>query len=218
MLILASSSPRRRQLLGWLGLPFEISVADIDESPLAAEKPDVYTLRLAQEKAAAVLAKNHYQAGDLILASDTTVAIDEQILGKPLNNAEAERMLRDLCGRTHQVLTAVALARPDQAPLTEVCRVEVPMRDYSEAEMLAYIASGDPLDKAGAYAIQHSGFHPVEHLEGCFAAVMGLPLCHVLRLLQQAGVTLPDVEMAQHCQAKLEYSCQVYRQIYPTGP
>lgn len=214
MLILASSSPRRRQLLGWLEQPFDICVADIDETVCPGESPDQYTLRLAREKAAAVMARADWAAGTLILASDTTVAVDGDILGKPRDGAEAESMLRRLRGRSHQVFTALALARPDQPTLTELCQVDVPMRAYSDSELAAYVASGDPLDKAGAYAIQNSAFHPVETLQGCFAAVMGLPLCHVLRLLRQAAAPQPAIQMAARCRSGLNYDCPVSTRIY----
>jgi septum formation protein len=220
MLIVASNSPRRRQLLGWLSQPFEVSAANIDETPLPGEAPDQYTCRLAREKALAVSAS--CQADDLILASDTTVAVQDlgsthmSILGKPGGAAEAEDMLRSLRGRTHQVYTAVALARggmPAATTLVELCTTDVLMRSYDDAEMAEYIKSGDPLDKAGAYAIQHSGFHPVEGIGGCFASVMGFPMCHVLRLLAQVGV-VPQVNLPQHCLAELGYDCPVYASIY----
>jgi MAF protein len=246
MLILASNSPRRRQLLSWLGLPFEVSAANIDETPLPGEEPDAYTCRLAQQKALAVAA--NAEPDDLILASDTTVAVlnyegnrtssevvqwnseiveqgQMSILGKPEDLAEAEAMLRSLRERTHQVFTAVALVRrkgqpqlptgPDlfKTALVELCSTDVLMRMYTDKEMADYIASGDPMDKAGAYAIQHNGFHPVERIEGCFASVMGFPLCHVLRLLRREGI-IPQVNVPQHCLAELGYDCPVYPLIY----
>ena len=109
------------------------------------------------------------------------------MLGKPADPDDAERMLRQLRGRTHQVYTGVAImsGQSPGAVLTDVCITDVPMRDYSDAEIRAYVASGDPMDKAGAYGIQHAGFHPVQGMRGCFASVMGLPLCHVLRLLMR---------------------------------
>jgi septum formation protein len=217
MLILASNSPRRRQLLGWLGLPFEVSAANIDETPIPGEPPDGYTRRLSQEKAAVVAV--NYTSEDVILASDTTVALFDQgsnqgtILGKPADAVEAENMLRGLRGRTHQVFTAVSLVIPGKNTFTELCTTDVKMRAYSDTEMAAYINCGDPLDKAGAYAIQHAGFHPVEQVEGCFASVMGFPLCHVLRLLDQAGI-IPTVNVPRFCQADLGYACQVFPRIY----
>ena len=227
-LILASASPRRRQLLSWLNLPFEVHVADIDETPLAHEAPGDYTLRLAKTKAEVVAQRLDGENSDSywVLASDTTVSLDGEILGKPLDETMAYDMLTRLRGRSHQVFTAVALARPElalnssrsqtetEAIIAELCVVDVPMRAYSDAEMTVYIQSGDPMDKAGAYAIQHAGFHPVEHLDGCFAAVMGLPLCHVMRLLKRAGVEL-SANMPAHCLDGLGYNCSIAGQIYP---
>ena len=217
MLILASNSPRRRQLLSWLGLTFEVSAANIDESPRPDEPPDGYTCRLAQEKAAVVAA--NCTAADIILASDTTVAVFDEgskvgsILGKPADAAEAEGMLRRLHGRKHQVYTAVSLAIPGKQTLTELCSTDVKMRAYNDAEMTTYIHSGDPMDKAGAYAIQHAGFHPVEQVEGCFASVMGFPLCHVLCLLDQVGI-IPPINVPRYCLTELGYDCKVYPLIY----
>jgi predicted house-cleaning NTP pyrophosphatase (Maf/HAM1 superfamily) len=122
-------------------------------------------------------------------------------------------MLRRLRGHSHQVFTALAALRgSDGALVLDYCRTDVPMRNYSDAEMLAYIGSGDPLDKAGAYAIQHAGFKPVESLQGCFANVMGLPLCHLKRTLDKLGMPTP-ADIASACQASLEYDCPVYRKI-----
>jgi MAF protein len=135
------------------------------------------------------------------------------ILGKPSDPAEAALMLRQLRGHAHQVYTALALIRSqDGSCLTDVCATDVPMRDYSDEEIEAYVASGDPLDKAGAYAIQHPGFKPVAWLEGCFANVMGLPLCHLARNLSQVGISVPG-NLPQACQSLLEYSCPVYERI-----
>ena len=175
-LILASSSPRRRQLLTMTGRAFSIQSASIDETPLPEEHPVAYVLRLARQKARA--SADGVPPGSLILAADTTVADEDGLLGKPADPAEAAAMLRRLRGRTHQVYTAVALFEPDSGNLrSEHCRTDVHMRDYSDAEMQVYIDSGDPLDKAGAYAIQHTGFHPVDRIDGCYANVVGLPVC-----------------------------------------
>ena len=125
---------------------------------------------------------------DIIIAADTTVVDEGQILGKPANAYEAESMLRRLRGREHQVFTALAVVRRSEGFLAlDWCVTQVPMRTYSDEEMYAYIATGDPLDKAGAYAIQHPDFSPVANLEGCYANVMGLPLCHLKRTLDAAG-------------------------------
>ncbi len=149
----------------------------------------------------------------LIIAADTTVADEGNILGKPADAAEAESMLRRLRGRQHQVYTALAVLRTADGRLWHDLGVtDVPMRLYSDEEIQSYVSSGDPLDKAGAYAIQHAGFHPVASLQGCYANVMGLPLCHLTRLLRQVGIQ-PEQPVADACQAALAYTCGVYAQI-----
>lgn len=206
-LILASNSPRRRQLLALAGWDFTPVSVEVNEDPLPGEKPADYVLRLAVSKAHAAAAQADPEA--FIIGSDTTVVLDEAILGKPMDAAEAERILRGLRGRVHQVYTALAiLRRADGLLLTDCCITHVLMRDYTDSEMLAYIRSGDPLDKAGAYAIQHTGFHPVEKIEGCFANVMGLPLCHLARLLGRLGIT-PRENLPLSCQSALEYECSI---------
>ena len=215
-IILASNSPRRRELLALTGLEFISRPVDVDETPLPGEQPAECVTRLAGLKAAAALqhaATEGSLPGDLILTSDTIVAMDGCIYCKPRNAADARAMLAALRGRTHEVLTAITLARPaDRRMATTTCDTPVPMRAYSDAEMDAYISSGDPLDKAGAYAIQHPGFHPVERLEGCYASVMGLPLCHLARLLQHSG-NPPAAGLPSACQAALKYECRVHPQV-----
>ena len=202
-LILASTSPRRKDLLSLLGLPFDIIPADLDESRLPGESPADYVRRLACEKA-------HKVARDtqgLVLAADTTVADGDEILGKPESGADARRMLQQLRGRTHQVFTGIAVVEPGTGEsYVDVCRTDVPMRDYTDEEISAYIATGDPMDKAGAYAIQSASFHPVENLEGCFASVMGLPLCHLVPGLTRFGLDIPH-NLVERCESYLNYSC-----------
>lgn len=210
-ILLASNSPRRRELLSLLGLPFESCAPQVDETPRAGETPGAYVTRLAEEKARSAVGQA--PLGAVILAADTTVA-DGSILGKPAHAAKAIEMLTRLRGHTHQVYTAIAVLRP-AAPttlLSELCVTDVPMRAYSDAEIAAYVASGDPLDKAGAYAIQHVGFHPVERLSGCYANVVGLPLCHLTRALRRLGIA-PAANTPQACQAALSYDCPVYASI-----
>lgn len=208
-IILASNSPRRRQLLALAGLEFSVIVAGVDESLQANESPASYVLRLAETKARTVAAV----PDQIVLAADTTVVDGNHILGKPHDAAEARIMLTQLRGRTHQVYTGIALLRKsDDTLLTALSVTDVPMRNYSDEELNTYIATGDPLDKAGAYAIQHPEFKPVAHMDGCFAGVMGLPLCHVLRLLRQLG-TNPQADLPAQCQALLEYSCPVSDQV-----
>lgn len=211
MLVLASNSPRRRQLMALGGWTFTLFPVEVDESPLAGEHPKAYVLRLAESKART--AAQQVSEDALVIAADTTVVDGSEILGKPAGDKEAEAILRRLRGRTHQVYTALAALRPkDGKLLIDWCRTDVPMRHYSDEEMLAYIASGDPLDKAGAYGIQHEGFRPVEHLWGCYANVMGLPLCHLRRTLEKMGV-ISDANIPQACQAALQYDCPVYTQV-----
>ena len=191
-LLLASNSPRRRQLLTLAGYRFVPSPVDIDETPLPGEPPQTYVLRLAREKAAAAYrlwrAPGSSNGSVMILAADTTVALDGVILGKPADALEAVDMLRRLRGRAHQGYTGLALITPAGQTLTRVCATRVFMRDYTGAEIDAYVASGDPFDKAGAYAIQNVEFHPVDRLEGCYANIMGLPVCTLEDLLREAGI------------------------------
>jgi len=211
-LILASNSPRRRQLLTLGGWSFNVRAAQVDEDILAGEAPVEYVKRIALSKAQAVA----HLAGvdEIIIAADTTVVDGEQIMGKPADALEATAMLRRLRGHTHQVYSAVVLLRMrDQLLLADVCTTHVPMRWYSDEEIEAYVASGDPLDKAGAYAIQNRAFKPVLALSGCFASVMGLPLCHLGRMLVQAGAACRS-DLPQACQASLDYACDVYPQIW----
>ena len=180
--VLASNSPRRKQLFGLGGWDFTVIVADIDETPFENESPRDYVIRLAQAKALAVQPKA--EADAVILGSDTTVVDGNEILGKPVHDEDARRMLNQLRGRVHQVYTAIAILQNGKM-VTDLSIIDVPMRAYSDAEIESYIQSGDPMDKAGAYAIQHPEFQPVSFLEGCRAGVMGLPMCHVLRSLKQ---------------------------------
>lgn len=191
--ILASQSPRRRQLLALLGYPFEVVVSGVDEDVHLDAGPATYVLRTAQQKAEAVARlwppANATAPHPMIIAADTTVALDGAILGKPADADEARRMLLALRGRAHDVHTGVCLV--DAAVGREVAAVHstvVMMRDYSAAEIDAYVATGDPLDKAGAYAIQHGDFSPVAALDGCYLTVVGLSLCGLIAMLGELGV------------------------------
>ena len=208
-IVLASGSPRRRELLALGGWEYTVMPADVDESPLVGEAPQDYVLRIATDKAKTISA----QVGEsvLVIAADTTVVDDGEILGKPTDRADAQAMLKRLRGGMHQVYTGLAVAWNNELH-TELANTDVPMRDFSDAEMLAYIETGDPFDKAGAYAIQHAGFHPVEDMQTCYANVVGLPLCHLTRLLVKIGVE-PKNNVPIACQAHLAYDCPVHEQV-----
>lgn len=205
---MASGSPRRRELLDLTGLRFAVAPADIDETVQSGESAVAYTIRLSQEKAAAALSAGR-ASGALVLAADTTVVDGEMILGKPADADEARAMLVRLRGRAHQVYTALTLIDPVTGrSVTEVACTDVPMRHYTDAEIEAYIASGDPFDKAGGYAIQNTAFHPAEVRSGCVANVVGLPLCHLVRALRALGVE-PPADVARACQDLHRYDCDV---------
>lgn len=207
--ILASASPRRHELLALFGRPFRVLPADIDETNHGLVPAEDFVRRLSQAKARA--AAQNADRG-LVIACDTIVVLDDRILGKPGTPAEAREMLEALRGRPHQVMTAVTVLDTVSGQERTACDItEVWMRPYSDAEIAEYVASGDPLDKAGAYAIQHAGFRPVEAVQGCFASVMGLPLCLLYRLLCEAG---EEVEPpAEACQRHTGWQCQVYQDI-----
>ncbi|MBT4842299.1 MAG: septum formation protein Maf [Anaerolineae bacterium] len=194
-------------MLSFIGIPFDVASADVDESLDPNESPRDYVLRLAEAKARA-LARNDAKA-QIIIGSDTAVVDAGETLGKPRDKSEAESMLRQLRGRTHQVYTGIALydERSDKV-FSELCISDVPMRDYSDAEMDAYISTGDPMDKAGGYAIQNGDFAPVEHFDGCFASVMGFPLCHLARSLKKEGIEI-DADLPQACSSSLNYECKI---------
>ncbi len=186
---------------------FNVSVTDVDETQRPGESPAEYVLRLAEDKARA--AAPHAASGAIVVAADTTVVDAGTILGKPADAREAAAMLKQLRGHRHQVYTGLAVIDSSTAQLLkDLCVTDVPMRDYRDEEIDRYVATGDPFDKAGAYAIQHDEFHPVANLSGCFASVMGLPLCHLLRLLEKLGVRR-DPEVPSRCQVHLHYPCPV---------
>lgn len=185
-LVLASGSPRRRAFLEQLGLTFTVTPAELDERVHQGELPAAYVERLAREKAQAVAARH---LGARVLAADTTVVLEEEILGKPADGAEALAMLRRLSGRTHRVLTGVALA--GETLRARVVETRVVFREASEAELSWYVASGEPLDKAGAYGLQGIGGFLVRRIEGSHSNVIGLPLAETLELLAADGLALP---------------------------
>lgn len=219
-LYLASSSPRRKELLS-LGWEYTLLPLQVDESPLSNEDGVEYVKRIAKSKT--FTASSQAGVDGVIVAADTAV-IDRdtsgitEIFGKPGDQGEAVEMLRSLRGHTHQVFTAISIMRTqDGTILSDLCATDVPIRNYGDEEIEAYVSSGDPMDKAGAYAIQHASFHPVERLQGCFANVMGLPLCHLARNLNHLGIT-PIVDVPQACQAALGYDCPVFHRILQEKP
>lgn len=186
-LILASQSPRRRELLERLGLSFSVRAADIDETMDAARSAFDEVARLSREKAAAIAA--HARADDVIVAADTVVVLDGRILGKPRDTAHAVEMLTALSGRSHQVMTGLTVRRGG-AVQTDTVVTDVHVRPLSQAEIFAYAATSEPLDKAGAYGIQGLAAVFVDRLDGDYYNVMGLPLCRLCAMLRAAGVQI----------------------------
>lgn len=224
-LLLASQSPRRRELLALLGLPFDVTATDTRETPHPGETPSELVVRLSRAKAkAAASACIDLSTAKMIITCDTIVAFEGQILGKPSDPKDAKAMLRRLRGRSHTVYSAITLREALSARiLTDLAETKVRMRDYTDGEIAAYVASGDPLDKAGAYAIQHNGFHPVAQLQGCYANVVGLPLCHLTRCLRSwkiepfpGAADAADVPSA--CQAYTHHPCRFHHHVLAFPP
>jgi septum formation protein len=182
MLVLASQSPRRSEILRQAGIPFIVRPVDVDETPLAGEGARAYVERLARAKALAALAGPR----ETVLAADTTVTIDGTLLGKPADAANARRMIALLSGRRHEVLTGICLRRGDST-ITDCATTAVWFRAMSAEEIDEYVASGEPEGKAGAYAIQGLASKFVERIEGCYFNVMGLPVSLVYRQLARLG-------------------------------
>ena len=186
-LYLASASPRRRELLAQVGLTPVVLVQDIDESQLPGESPDIYVTRLARQKAQAALRDPRYRLPLPVVAADTSVVCAGHLLGKPATLAEARQMLQLLSGRTHEVLTAVAVAQREVCELALVSTA-VRFRAVQDSEIDAYWATGEPRDKAGAYGIQGIGAMFISRIDGSYSGVMGLPLFETLQLLGKFGV------------------------------
>jgi septum formation protein len=182
-LILASKSPRRAELLARLGLDFDIVPAELDETYIDHEMPSDHAERLAREKAISVAKENE---DAIVLGSDTIVIVDSDVLGKPRDRDDAVRMLRRLSGREHEVHTGIAIAHAGRV-LSDLERVKVRFRALDTVECEAYVATGEPFDKAGGYGIQGYGSALVEGIEGDFFAVMGLPVVRTLSLLRAVG-------------------------------
>lgn len=196
-LILASASPRRRDLLKQIGVHFDVHAVDIDETPFEHENASDYVLRMAKEKVYACVDLQTQPGPYAVLGSDTSVIIDGEILGKPRDYSEAIKILKKLSGRTHQVMTSVCLVTQtdeikNQAPTTNTQLVvtDVTFKTLSDEQILAYWQTGEPQDKAGAYGIQGFGSVFVERIKGSYSGVVGLPLAEVSDLLSAVGVRL----------------------------
>jgi len=213
-LLLASGSPRRRELLQLLGVPFQIILPQAHEASVRCTDGARLASILAEMKALSV---NRQTDEDIIVAADTVVLLRHQILGKPADAASARNMLADLRRGEHQVITGLAVVRPRiSTPLVQAIDTRVWMRQYSDEEMAHYIARGEPFDKAGAYAIQDPEFRPVERLQGCYANVMGLPLCHLFAILTRMRLSLTEPPQAA-CEAHTGRSCPVADRILGSG-
>jgi septum formation protein len=186
-LILASNSPRRKDLLSKAGVVFDVMAADIDETPGENETPSRFAMRMAEEKALAAANKLRPEEQVVILAADTVVTIDGKILGKPQTSADAEKMLKLLSGRTHQVITGWAILSTGTRPCVLHETTSVTFRRLADAEISDYVATGEPMDKAGAYAIQGGAAKFAEHIDGLISNVVGLP---VERLVEPLKKTL----------------------------
>ena len=188
-LVLASASPRRRQFMAEWGLPFLVDAPQgVEPKAAAGESPAAYALRAAQAKARATAARH---AGALTLAADTVVAVESAILGKPRDTEDALRMLCQLSGRTHQVITGVCMVLPDGTEQSFTDSTDVTFAAWPEDVLHTYVRTGEPMDKAGAYAIQGQGAFLVEHIHGSWSTVVGLPVTETARRLMQAGLLRP---------------------------
>ena len=191
-IILASGSKRRREIIGAIDATVEIVPSGIYERPPSTdEQAEEYVARIATDKVRAVSVNRG--TGSLVIGADTSVVLDERVLGKPVDVVEARAMLTALRGRSHRVVTGVTVARDDMAA-SSVTSSDVTMREYSDDEIEAFIESGEPFDKAGGYAIQDGGFAPVSALNGCYLNVVGFPLCEVMRLMSKVGA---DIRLKQ---------------------
>ena len=208
-LILASASSRRKDLLALMDVPFETRPGNFLEPKKGKQSTRDYVLALAMAKADHV-ASCH---GEILLAADTIVEINNELLGKPSNDDEAEQTLSILRGNLHRVYTGLVLRDVSSGEtLQTVCETIVYMRDWTPEEQATYIFRGTYRDKAGGYAIQDEVFNPVERIEGCYANVMGLPLCHILRTLRRLDIEVTE-NVPQRCQKTLNIQCPVYEDI-----
>lgn len=190
-LILASASPRRHELLRQLGVSYRIKVSDVDESVLPGEDPADYVRRVAQDKAQAVARRD--ESGLPVLGADTTVVIEGRILGKPGDAAEAAEMLRLLSGQVHKVYSAVVLVEDAGTIRSLLSVTEVRFAQLEKDWIEAYVATGEPMDKAGAYGVQGCAAHRISEIRGSYSGVMGLPLFETMEILHAAGFSLPPI-------------------------
>ena len=188
-IILASGSPRRRELLAGLGWNFEVIPPQVDEKKIDGEPPAELVKRLAEEKASSVASRF---LGNWVLGADTVVALEGRILGKPNSEGEAAEMIAELSGRTHSVFTGVALIAPDGRKLINAEETRVTFRPLEKEDILAYIALGESMDKAGAYAIQERGTLLAERIDGCYFNVVGLPIFRVSQMFAEMGIALSE--------------------------
>ena len=200
LVTLASASPRRRELLRILLADFHVAPSSFDESAFSPDgkSPENLVVLLALGKARAV----HKEIGGVVIGADTVVSLGRRILGKPRDVEEAREMLRVLRMDKHQVVTGLAVIDDSGKTQSECLGTVVTFRQYTDDEIETYLATGDSLDKAGAYAIQHPGFHPASRIDGCYYNVMGLPLCKLAHMLRQAGVQLDlkkTADLPQEC-------------------
>lgn len=218
--LLASQSPRRRELMALLGRPVRQMAADVDEESVNAPDPAVNVVDTAVLKAHTIAHSFVPTPGRqvILIAADTTVVVDGEMLNKPADAADAQRMLRWLRGRAHEVHSGyVVRDMSSEAEVVGVHTAVVTMRPYTDAEIDSYVATGDPMDKAGAYAIQHPVFRPVQALQGCFLGVMGLPLCDLMGALAQLGVDtavdLTAVDLTAVHRAHQQFPCPLFDRL-----
>ncbi len=195
-ILLASASPRRRELLDQIGVPYRVRPADIDESPLPGEEPGPYTLRIAAEKVRAGAGER--RPGEIVLAADTAVVVGNRMLGKPNDEDEAFLMLRNLSSATHQVFTAVSVMDAIGVVASSLKVSEVEFAEMADDWIRAYIATGEPMDKAGAYGIQGWAGAQIRTVRGSYSSIMGLPLFETAALLGNAGLELPQIPRPAH--------------------
>lgn len=205
--MLASASPRRRALLAHIGLRFEVQASQIDETAITAETPRALAMKLAALKASDVASR--LAPPQIALGADTVVALGSEVFGKPTDQADAERMLRALRGNTHDVITGVAVAAPGGACLVDAVTTRVTMLSFDDATLQRYLASGEPMDKAGGYAIQGLGGGLIAAHEGCWCNVVGLPLICALRLLSG------EIDISAH---PVPCTCEPWPHVRPGPP